>query len=193
MMKKILFAMIASATALSAMSAAHAEGPYVGVGVTANRYDFSVPGATSADNHSGAKAGGKFFAGYDLNQTWAVEGGYADFGSKDYSYVNGAGAGGNVKSDSHGYYLAGKATMPVNEKVGVFGKLGVARVDNSLSGSGLSTGINGENKTGVYASLGAQYAINEKVSLTAEVEHFGKSADQGHKATGLALGARYNF
>ena len=193
MMKKILFAMIASATALSAMSAAHAEGPYVGVGVTANRYDFSVPGATSADNHSGAKAGGKFFAGYDLNQTWAVEGGYADFGSKDYSYIDGTGAGGNVKSDSHGYYLAGKATMPVNEKVGVFGKLGVARVDNSLSGSGLSTGISGENKTGLYASLGAQYAINEKVSLTAEVEHFGKSADQGHKATGLAVGARYNF
>jgi OOP family OmpA-OmpF porin len=25
------------------------------------------------------------------------------------------------------------------------------------------------------------------------VEHFGKSADQGRKATGLALGARYNF
>ena len=75
----------------------------------------------------------------------------------------------------------------------IFGKLGVARVDNSLSGTGLSTGVTGENKTGVYASVGAQYAINEKVSLTAEVEHFGKSADQGHKATGLALGARYNF
>jgi OOP family OmpA-OmpF porin len=83
--------------------------------------------------------------------------------------------------------------MPVTDKVGVFGKLGVARVDNSLSGTGLSTGVTGENKTGVYASLGAQYAINEKVSLTAEVEHFGKSADQGHKATGIALGARYNF
>ena len=192
-MTKILFAMIASVSAMSAMSAAHAEGPYVGVGVTANRYDFNVPGATSADNHSGAKAGGKFFAGYDLNQTWAVEGGFADFGSKDYSYVNGAGAGGNVKSDSHGYYLAGKATMPVTDKVGVFGKLGVAKVKNSLSGTGLSTGISGNDKTGVYASVGAQYAINEKVSLTAEVEHFGKSADQGHKATGLAVGARYNF
>ncbi|WP_460986743.1 porin family protein, partial [Staphylococcus aureus] len=87
-----------------------------------------------------------------------VEGGYADFGSKDYSYVTGAGNG-SVKSDSHGYYLAGKATMPVTDKVGVFGKLGVARVDNSLSGTGLSTGVTGENKTGVYASLGAQYAI----------------------------------
>ncbi|WP_254926554.1 outer membrane beta-barrel protein [Janthinobacterium sp. PC23-8] len=193
MMKKILFAMIASVTAMSAMSAAHAEGPYVGVGVTANRYDFNVPGATSADNHSGTKVGGKFFAGYDLNQTWAVEGGYADFGSKNYSYIDNAGNNGSVKGDSHGYYLAGKATMPVTDKVGVFGKLGVARVDNSLSGSGLSSGIGGQNKTGVYASLGAQYAINEKVSLTAEVEHFGKSADQGHKATGLAVGARYNF
>jgi OOP family OmpA-OmpF porin len=42
--------------------------------------------------------------------------------------------------------------MPVTDKVGVFGKLGVARVDNSLSGTGLSTGVTGENKTGVYAS-----------------------------------------
>ena len=98
-----------------------------------------------------------------------------------------------MKSDSHGYYLAGKASMPVSEKVGVFGKLGVAKVKNSLSGTGLSTGISGNDKTGVYASVGAQYALNEKVSLTAEVEHFGKSADQGRKATGLAIGARYNF
>jgi len=192
MMKKILFAMIATATALSGMSAAHAEGVYVGAGVTGNRYSFDVPGATSADNHSGYKAGGKVFAGYDIDQTWAVEGGYADFGSKDYSYVTGAGNGA-LKSKSEGYYLAGKATMPVSDKVGVFGKLGVARVDNKLSGTGLSSGASGENKTGVYASVGAQYAINEKVSLTAEVEHFGKSADQGKKATGLALGARYNF
>ena len=186
MKKKILFAMIASVTALTGMSAAHAEGAYVGAGVTGNRYNFDIPGATSADNHSGYKAGAKIFAGYDFDKTWAVEGGYADFGSKDYSYVTGAGNGA-VKSDSHGYYLAGKATMPVSDKVGVFGKLGVARVNNSLSGTGLSTGVTGENKTGVYASVGAQYAINEKVSLTAEVEHF------GHKATGLALGARYNF
>lgn len=192
MMKKILFAMIASVTAVAGMSAAHAEGAYVGGGVTVNRYNFDVPGATSAANHSGYQAGGKIFAGYDIDKTWAVEGGYADFGSKDYNYITSTGNGG-VKSDSHGYYLAGKATMPVSEKLGVFGKLGVARVNNSLSGTGLSTGITGENKTGVYASVGAQYAINEKVSLTAEVEHFGKSADQGHKATGLALGARYNF
>ena len=192
MKKKILFAMIASVTALTGMSAAHAEGAYVGAGVTGNRYNFDIPGATSADNHSGYKAGAKIFAGYDFDKTWAVEGGYADFGSKDYSYVTGAGNG-SVKSDSHGYYLAGKASMPVSEKVGVFGKLGVAKVKNSLSGTGLSTGISGNDKTGVYASVGAQYAINEKVSLTAEVEHFGKSADQGHKATGIALGARYNF
>ena len=192
MMKKILFAMIASVTAVAGMSAAHADGAYVGAGVTVNRYNFDVPDATSAGNHSGYQAGGKIYAGYDIDKTWAVEGGYADFGSKDYNYITSAGGGG-VKSDSHGYYLAGKATMPVSDKLGVFGKLGVARVNTGLTGTGLSTGITGDNKTGVYASVGAQYAINEKVSLTAELEHFGKSADQGNKATGLALGARYNF
>ena len=192
MKKNILFAMIATVTAFAGMSAAHADCFYVCVVITGNRYNFDVPGATSADNHSGYKAGGKVFAGYDFDKTWAIEGGYADFGSKDYSYVTGAGNG-SVNTDSHGYYLAGKATMPVTDKVGVFGKLGVAKVKNSLSGTGLSTGISGNDKTGVYASVGAQYAINEKVSLTAEVEQKEKKDDQGHKATGLAFGARYNF
>lgn len=192
-MKKILFALIASATTLSAgMSLAHAEGPYAGVGVTASRYKFDVQNATSNDDHSGTKAAGKVFAGYDINQTWAIEGGYEDFGSRNYNYTQN-GVAGNISSDSHAFYVAGKGTVPVNEKVGVFGKLGVAQNHDSISGTGAAAGISGENKTGLYASVGAQYAINQKVSLTAEVEHFGKSADQGRKATALSLGARYNF
>ncbi|WP_038500997.1 outer membrane beta-barrel protein [Janthinobacterium agaricidamnosum] len=193
-MKKILFALIASATTLTAgMSMAHAEGAYAGVGVTASRYKFDVPNVASGDDHSGTKAAGKLFAGYDFNQTWAVEGGYEDFGSRDYNFTQNGGATGSVSTASHGFYVAGKATMPVNDQVGVFGKLGVARNHDSISGSGAAAGLSGDNKTGLYASVGAQYAINKNVSLTAEVEHFGQSADQGHKSTALSLGARYNF
>jgi OOP family OmpA-OmpF porin len=192
-MKKIFIAMIASAAALSSVSIAHAEGAYVGAGVTASRYKFDVPNTSSGSDDSGVKAAGKLFAGYEFDKTWGVEGGYANFGSKDYNFVRN-GVNGHIDSKSHGYYVAGKATMPVNEQVGVFGKLGVARNSDSIHGTGAAAGVrDGDNKTGLYASVGAQYAINKNVSLTAEVERFGKSAAYGHKSTGVSFGARYNF
>ena len=189
MMKKILFAVIATSAALSGVAQAEdGAGAYIGAGVTASRYKFDVPGAVSSDNSSGTKAAGKVFAGYDFNKMWAVEGGYTDFGSKNYNYGNGS-----VSTDSHSLYVAGKATLPVNEQVSVYGKLGVVENHDSISGTGTSAGLSGDNKTGLYASVGAQYAINKKVSLIAEYENYGKSADFGRKASALSIGARYNF
>ena len=54
-MKKILFALVASATALSATSAFadDAGTGYIGAGVVGSRYEFNAPGALSGDNHSG--------------------------------------------------------------------------------------------------------------------------------------------
>ena len=192
-MKKIFIAMITSAAALSSVSIAHAEGAYIGAGVTAGHYKFDVPNTTSGSDDSGYKAAGKVFAGYEFDKNWGVEGGFADFGKRDYNFVQG-GANGRIESKTKGFYVAGKASMPINEQVGVFGKLGVARNDNTISGSGAAAGVaNGDDKTGLYASVGAQYAINKNVSLTAEVERFGKSAEYGHKSTALSFGARYNF
>ncbi|MDC8757737.1 porin family protein [Janthinobacterium fluminis] len=192
-MKKIFFAVIASVAALSSISIAHAEGAYVGAGVTTGRYKFDVPNVSSGGDRSSYKVGGKLFAGYEFDKTWAVEGGFANFGSKSYSYVQN-GVNGKIDAKTRGYYIAGKATMPINEQFGVFGKLGVARNRDSISGTGAASGLSKtDNKTGLYASVGAQYALNKNISLSAELEHFGKSASYGHKATALALGARYNF
>ena len=191
-MKKIIFALLASAATLSGMSMAHAEGAYVGAGVSASRYKFDVPNANGDD--SGYKAAGKIFGGYEFDKTWGIEGGYTKFGDKDYSYTSKDGFSSKISTGSHAYYVAGKATMPINEQVGVFGKLGAARTKDKFTGTGAASGLSsGESKTGLYASVGAQYAINKNVSLTAEVEHYGKSADYGRKATAVSFGARYNF
>src|ERR1700756_4380070 len=104
-MKKILFALIASATALGGMSTASAAAndpgsAYIGAGIVGSRYSFDVPGATSNDDHSGNKASGKLFAGYNFDKTFAVEGGYTDFGSQSYNYTLG-GTAGRLESDSH--------------------------------------------------------------------------------------------
>jgi OOP family OmpA-OmpF porin len=97
-MKKTLIALIATAATLSG-TAAYAQTNtqdaagtgYIGAGVVGSRYDFDTAGAgaVSGDNHSGTKAGGKIYGGYNIDSTWAVEAGYTDFGKRSYNYTQG--------------------------------------------------------------------------------------------------------
>ncbi len=185
-MKKILFALIATTATLSSVSIAHAEGAYVGAGAVASRFNFDQPGT----NDSGNKVSGKLFGGYEFDKMFGVEAGYTDFGSKSFAFNNGAS---NIDTDSHAFYVAGKATTPINEQFSVFGKLGAVNTHDNVSGRGTAVNFRGDSKTGLYASVGGQYAINKNVALTAEVEHYGKSATFGRKADALAFGARYTF
>lgn len=198
-MKKILFALVASAAALGA-TAAYAQDntqdaagtAYIGAGVVGSRYDFGSLG-TSTDNHTGSKAAGKIYGGYNIDQTWAVEAGYTDFGKRSYNYSSTAGTGG-LNTDAHSYYLAGKGTWPVARDFAVFGKLGVARNHNEVTTSGIATANGDANKTALYASLGAEYAVNKNVKVSLEYENYGKNdIDVGRKDGAITAGLRYNF
>ncbi|HEV7813779.1 MAG TPA: outer membrane beta-barrel protein [Janthinobacterium sp.] len=195
-MKKIVFAVIASAAAMASVSA-FAQDPntwYAGAGVTDNHYKFDVPNATSPDNRSGYAAAGKFFGGYNIDKMWGVEAGYTDFGSNGYNYTDATtGRAGSITSSSHAFYVAGKGTYSVTDQVSVFGKLGVARSHDSIDGTGIASGITGQNKNGLYASVGGEYAINKKISLIAEYEKLGQTPDQGRKSAAFSLSAKYNF
>lgn len=197
-MKKTILAVLASVSALGAVSAHAADGvPYMGVGVIASehRYDTGIAGTgVTVSDDKKTEWGGKVFAGYQINPMWAVEGGYTNFGKGDADYTA-AGLRGNVETKSESFYVAGKATYPVAEKVNVFGKLGVAHNRNEVSGNIL--GVSGKDeysKNSVYAAVGADYAINEKVSMSLEYEHYGKTGvDYGRRKGGVSLNARYNF
>lgn len=197
-MKKILFALITSATALGGISAAHAAddvGPYAGVGLVSTKHNYNLSNDTSNGDRSSTEWSGKIYGGYNLNKNLAVEGGYTDFGSTDYNYSVGA-ANGHIDSKSHSFYLAGKGSVPINQQLSVFGKLGVAYNKNEVHGTGLAApyAAGDNNRTNLYASVGGEYALNEKVSVSLEYEHYGKNdVDQGRKKGAVSLGARYNF
>lgn len=195
-MKKILFAMIASATALTGVSAyaADAGSAYVGAGIVGSRYNFDVPVTSASDDHSGNKASGKIFGGYNIDKMWAVEGGYTDFGNQSYNYTLN-GANGRLESSAHSWYLAGKGTMPINDQFAVYGKLGVSRNHNSVDATGVAAGYGGSgNKNALYASVGGEYALNKNVSLSLEYEHYGKNdIDLGRKTGAITGALRYNF
>ncbi len=186
-MKKLIFVMLAAA---GTMGAAHAEGPYVGVGVTTADHATSIGGATGVSG-DGYKASGKLFGGFDLDKTWGVEAGYTDFRSSHYNYTTGT-AGGTASSDGHSFYVAGKATAPLNENFSVYGKLGVAQNKATLTAS-VPTLSRSYSKTEGYGALGAQYNLNKQVALTLEYERYGKSRDFGAKADAWTVGARYSF
>lgn len=185
-MKKLIFALI---TGAAAISAAHAQSPspYIGLGVASSDHSFKIGGAEL--DGDGFKPSLKVFGGVDITPMWAVEAGYTDLRKADFNYrIGGAGATG--EADGKRVYLAGKATMPVNEQVSVYGKLGAGYTKVEASGPSFSYK---DSETGVYAGVGAQYNLNKQVALTVEYERYGKSKDFGAKADAFTIGARYSF
>jgi OOP family OmpA-OmpF porin len=192
-MKKIVFALITAAAAMSAAQAQQLPRGYVGAGVaTADRSD-TVPGATNASEGK-YKAGGKLYGGYEFNQTWGVEAGYTEFGKKNQDFTAN-GVNDRAQTKGHSVYLAAKATAPINERVSVYGKLGVANNKRELTTNNIvNAGLNQDvSKTEAYGAVGLQYNINEQVALTAEYERYGKKRDFGVKPDVLTVGARYSF
>lgn len=191
-MKKLIFALIAASTAMAAAQAQNMtpQRAYVGAGVSTVESDFRISGANNVSS-SGYKGSGKLFGGVELDQTFGVEAGYTDFRKSRANYTMN-GVNGVAEADGYGAYLAGKATMPLNERTGLYGKLGVAHTKREMTANtpGVARKV---SDNGVYAGVGVQHTLNEQVSLIAEYERYGKKVNFGAKPDVLTVGAKYNF
>ena len=191
-MKKLIFALIAASTAMAAAQAQNMtpQRAYIGAGVASVESDYRISGASNV-NSSGYKGSGKVFGGVELDQTFGVEAGYTDFRKSRANYTMN-GTNGVAVADGYGAYLAGKATMPLNERTGLYGKLGVAHTKREMTAN--TPGVAGKlSDNAVYAGVGVQHTLNEQVSLIAEYERYGKKANFGPKPDVLTVGAKYNF
>lgn len=192
-MKKIVFALIASAAVVGAAQAqdtTNTPRAYIGIGAATADHDYSIGGLSTTGNE-GWKTSAKIFGGYEFNNTWGLEAGYTDFRGSNFNYTNAAGVAGSGSSDAHATYLAAKANVPLADQFSLIGKLGV---ENTRRSFGTTTGVSGsDNDTGAYAGLGVQYNLSRDVSLTAEYERYGTKKDYGVKPDVWTVGARYNF
>lgn len=202
--------MIASTAVSGVAQASDSSGAYLGAGIGTGI------GATHTsqelEHQGGNKVAGKIFAGYNFNKNWALEGGYTNFNKSEFGAyatgkVDGQPAEGEVllKTKSSAFYLAGKGSYPINDQFSLFSKLGVTRNHFSADGIGSVAIAQGTpptalrsisgNKLGLYASVGAEYAINQNVSLSLEYEHYGKNRDgfPGRPDDLVTVGLRYNF
>ena len=186
-MKKLLFALIA----VTAVGAAQAQSrPYIGLGVASADHDLRIGGMSNTGSE-GYKASAKIFGGVELTPMYGIEAGYTDIRSSDHTFTIG-GVPGRASTDGSRSYLAGKASMPVNEAFSVYGKLGAGYSKTNLS-SATPLVSRSDSKTELYGAVGGQYNLNEKVAFTLEYERYGKTKEYGVKADAITAGAKFSF
>ncbi len=133
------------------------------------------------------------FAGYRFNRNFALELGYLDLGAvtaelMNSTRVDGArlDAEGEARLDATGILLSALISIPVGQRVSLFGRLGVLRWDGDLSATasgrirlgGRNISFDGLNESrkrsgtdGAYGG-GVRFAFNENLAVRAEFTRF---------------------
>jgi hypothetical protein len=119
----------------------------------------------------------KLKAGLDLNPYFSIETGYQNLFSRGFHYPYPGSPDeleGALGSYGSAGYAAIKLTVPVDDRLTTYGKLGIAATGRLLHDSRTTSVREGE--LGPYANLGARYKLNDKASVSAQYEKFGDSA-----------------
>jgi OmpA-OmpF porin, OOP family len=181
-MKKIALVALLAAFAAPAM----AEGLYVvgSVGqskadVDKNELDGSARSLagfhSSVDDTDTAY---KLQLGYQVNQYFAVEGGYINFGKTTY-HASAPGQTGSSESKAEGVNLDAVGILPVTDRLSVFAKAGAvyAKVKYSYAvhtGLGDSTGSADSTDLKGTWGVGASFDVTKNLAIRAEYEQFHK-------------------
>jgi OOP family OmpA-OmpF porin len=161
------------AAALIAPAALAEGGWYAGAGTTPGSLSLSTPFDVERRDHVlnardfTPDPGKRLFGGYRLDRTWAMEAGYLDLGdgvALDRNYA----APTADPASARGYTLTGTGTLPLNQGLSLYGKVGVFQWNADTRGP-LSGDRQGFDFT---YGAGGQYGLGENLSLTAEWEHF---------------------
>ena len=132
---------------------------------------------TNSISDRDSSTGYKVFGGYQINQNFAVEGGYFDLGKFGYTaYTTPTGTlSGNMRVTGLNLDLVG--SLPLSEKFSAFGRVGLnhARTRDNFSGTGALGATNtnpSANGTNYKLGVGLQYALSEAWSIRGELERY---------------------
>lgn len=188
-MKKTIFALLAGVLAMGVAQAQTlttdatdtAPHAYVGVGVGVDKNSLT----------NDYKRSTRIFGGYEFDQDWGVEAGYTYQGKSgfyeplgnDFNYVH-------LKSSS--FYVAAKYKYGLTERTALYGKLGLSHGEYKFSSQAPGWNFKDSNN-GLYAALGVESKLTERVSVYAEYEHNGESARNGPENRIFGAGLKFGF
>jgi OOP family OmpA-OmpF porin len=149
------------------------------------------------NNRSGA---GKIYGGYQINENWAVEGGYFNLGNFGYTATtNPIGTlNGDIKIQGVNLDLVGM--VPLSKSFSAFGRVGVTHSQSRdhFTSTGAVNVINPnprENSNNWKAGLGLQYALSDRTAIRGEVERYRVRDAIGHRGdvNMVSVGLVYHF
>ncbi len=135
-------------------------------------------------------------AGYQVNDNFAVEGGYLGLTNSSYSA-----SGGNIigsitaSGKADGWNLTAVGIVPVAEQFSLLGKLGAANISTTatVTAGGASLSTSG-SKTDLTYGIGAKYDINKAVFARFDLDNFKGGANGSYsRKTIWTFGLGYNF
>lgn len=136
----------------------------------------------------------KLYGGYKLDDTFAVEAGYIDFGQAKYTYdfdgdtVNG-------KLTATGFTLAVAAHGQFTPEISGVARLGLAMLKTKVNESLGSLRVSdSESKARAYLGLGLGYAVTPKLNATVDADFStAKLAGEKGAVRSIGLGLAYKF
>ena len=172
-MKKLMIALIATAAVAGTAQAQNTGKAYVGAAAATSKN-------STLDSN---KADGKLFGGYNFNEQLGVEAGWTNHHKTD--------VGPRGSTEGYGTYVAAKYTIPVNEQVGVYGKVGVSHSERKMTNN-IGQRFKDDDTSG-YGGVCVEYKLNQNTALVAEYERYGKTKDYGARANVWSAGLKYGF
>jgi hypothetical protein len=124
----------------------------------------------------------RLVAGVNLNPFLAVETGYVERIDRGFHKIDPGrpeDVSGALGARGFHSYLAGKLTVPVDDKLSAYGKLGIAYSERKGGDNGYKTDVD----AGPYVGVGAKYRLNEKAAVTVEAQRHGDTAKKWGGAT----------
>ena len=188
--------LLALALVACQIALAQDTGWYVGTNVGRSQAKIDATRITSGLLASGASSaklteddrssGYKLFGGYQLNRNFGLEAGYFDLGRFGYTAITVPAGALNGKIKLRGVNLDLVGTMPVTERLSVFGRVGAnyAQAKDLFSASGAVVALNpnpSERATNAKIGMGLHYALSDAWAMRAEVERYRVNDAVGNK------------
>jgi len=151
------------------------------------------PGETGTVKPDGKGIGTRLFAGYNMNQYAAIEGGFTYYSSMKYNTTL---VSNNVKTRAASFDLLGKGMLPLADSgFGVFGKLGGAYLNSKTTGSveGISLPSSSSSSFRPVVGVGVSYDMTQNWVADLSYTRILYNSSQVKNPDFIALGISYHL
>lgn len=160
-----------SGSLIPAESAIADDGWYVGGSIGKGYVDESIDGLQFKADSTAFRV----FAGYSLNDHFAVEAGYLDLGTyRDAIDIGGIDV--PVSANADGFTIAAAGKLPISEHLSALARIGFYFSDGQSTTAGITE--NDPSEQNPFIGIGLGYSLSENIDANVSADYFDLDAAQ---------------